>query len=102
RHEKSREDMLEFMCHFINKIELSEVFKYIIKLVQILSAKVMFVDDKQEEILGVIKMGSTYIDNYEKNLVKNAIKAANKKVALKLKEHGVDSKIIFECTGFKF
>ena len=102
RHEKSREDMLEFMCHFINKIELSEVLKYIIKLVQILSAKAMFVDDKQEEILGVIKMGSTYIDNYEKNLVKNAIKAANKKVALKLKEHGVDSKIIFECTGFKF
>lgn len=93
--------MLEFMCHFINKIELSEVLKYIIKLVQILSAKAMFVDDKQEEILGVIKMGSTYIDNYEKNLVKNAIKAANKKVALKMKEDGVSSDFIFKYFGIE-
>jgi hypothetical protein len=46
-------------------------------------------------------MGSTYIDNYEKNLIKNAIKATNKKVALKMKELGADSDFIFECTGLK-
>ena len=50
-----------------------------------------------KEILGVIKMGSTYIDNYEKNLIKNAIK----EVALKMKELGADSDFIFECTGLK-
>lgn len=97
RHEKSLEEMLEVMCHFVNKIEISEVFKYIIKLVQILSARAIFVDDKQEEILGVIKMGSTYIDNYEKNLVKNAIK----EIALKMKEDGVSSDLIFKYTGLK-
>jgi hypothetical protein len=97
RHEKSREDMLEFMCHFVNKIDVSEVLKYIIKLVQILSAKAMFADDKQEEILGVIKMGSTYIDNYEKNLIKNAIK----EVALKMKEDGVSSDFIFKYFGIE-
>ena len=71
--------------------------KYHIKLVQILSVRAIFTGDEQEKLLGVIKMGSTYIDNYEKNLVENAIK----EVALKMKKAGVDSRIIFECTGLK-
>lgn len=90
-------EMLRYMSHFINQIEISEELKYLIKLVQILSARAIFADDEQEKILGVIKMGSTYIDNYEKNLVKNALKD----VALKMKAAGIDSKIIFDCTGFK-
>lgn len=31
KNEKSREEMLEDMCHFVNEIELSEEFKYIIE-----------------------------------------------------------------------
>lgn len=96
RNEKSRKDMLNDMAYFINQIGISEELKFLIKLVQILSARALS-DDEQEEILGVIKMGSTYIDNYERNLIKNAIK----EVVLKMKELGVDSEIIFECTGFK-
>lgn len=100
-HEKSRGEVLDDMCHFINKIEISEEFKYIVKLVQILSAKAMFADDKQEEILGVVKVGSTYIDNYEKNLVKNAVKKNMERVALKMKDLGADPDFIFACTGLK-
>lgn len=97
RNEKSLKDMLNDMAYFINQIEISEELKFLVKLVQILSARALFSDDEQEEIIGVIKMGSTYIDNYEKNLVQNAIK----EVALKMKELGADSDFIFECTGFK-
>lgn len=97
RNKKSREEMLKYMCHFINEIKISEEVKYIIKLVQILSARALLADDEQREYLGVIKMGSTYIDNYEKNLVKQAIK----EVALKMKNLGADSEFIFECTGVK-
>ncbi len=92
-NEKSREDILEFMCHFVNDIEISEVHKYIIKLIQILSARAIFVDDKQEEFLGVIKMGSTYIDNYEKNIINNAAK----EIALKMKKAGADSQFIYDA-----
>ena len=104
-YEKSREEILEFMCYFINDIEMSEVHKYIIKLIQVLSARAIFVDDKQEEFLGVIKMGSTYIDNYEKNLVKkavaNAVNDAINEIALKMKKAGADSQFIYECTGLR-
>lgn len=93
----SREEVLRNMCHFVNRIQISEELKYHIKLVQILSVRAIFTGDEQEKLLGVIKMGSTYIDNYEKNLVENAIK----EVALKMKKAGVDSRIIFECTGLK-
>ena len=44
-------------------------------------------------------MGSTYIDNYEKNLVKNAAKDATKKIALKMKADGVSSEFIFKYFG---
>lgn len=79
RNDKSREYVLEYMCHFINKINVSEELKYIIKLIQIFSVRALFTDDQQEEFLGVIKMGSTYIDNYEKNLImENNLKIAKK------------------------
>lgn len=105
KNKKETGEMLEDMCHFVNTISISEELKYIIKLIQILSVRALFTDDKQKEILGVIKMGSTYIDNYEKNLIKNAVNEAVNEaindVALKLKEFGVDSEIIFESTGLK-
>lgn len=100
-HKKSQKEMLRYMCHFINKIKISEELKYIIKLCQILSVKAVFTDDEQKEYLGVIKMGSTYIDNYEKNLIKNATRINTEKIAKKMKAAGVDSKIILECTGIK-
>lgn len=53
----------------------------------------------RKKFLGVIKMGSTYIDNYEKNLVKNAAKDATKKIALKMKADGVSSEFIFKYFG---
>ena len=102
-HEKSREEMLKYMSHFVNQIKISEELKYLIKLVQILSARAILADDEQKEILGAIKMGSKYIDNYEKNLVKNAAKNAAKNVkneiALKMKADGVSSDFIFKYFG---
>lgn len=97
RHEKNRMEMLRYMCHFINRIKISEEHKYIIKLCQILSVRALFTDDEQEEYLGVIKMGSTYIDRYEKNLIQNE----TRKIALRMKELGADSEFIFACTGLK-
>lgn len=96
-HEKSRKDVLTSMSYFINEIEISEEFKYLIKLIQILSANAMFVDDELEEILGVIKMGNTYIEKYEKNLINTAIK----EIALKMKDDGVSSDFIFKYFGIK-
>lgn len=50
-------------------------------------------------------MGSTYIDNYEKNLVKkavaNAVNDAINEIALKMKKAGADSQFIYECTGLR-
>ena len=89
------------MCHFINEIKMSEEHKYIIKLVQILSVKAIFTDEKQEEFLGVIKMESTYIDRYERNLIQEAVMKAKKEIALEMKARGADSKFIFGCTGVK-
>lgn len=97
RHEKSQKEMLRYMCHFINRINISQELKYIIKLCQILSVRALFTDDEQEKYLGVIKMGSTYIDNYEKNLIKNE----TRKIAQKMKELGADPEFIFECTGLR-
>ena len=97
RNEKNRAEMLDDMCQFINKIKISEDLKYIIKLIQILSASALCVGDKQEEILGVIKMGSSYIANYEKNLIREN----NLKIAQKMKELGATAEFIFKCTGIK-
>ena len=89
------------MCHFINEIEISEEFKYIIKLIQILAANAMFVDDELEEILGVIKMGNTYIERYEKNLINNATNAVKREIALKMKADGFSSDVIFKYCGIE-
>ena len=99
KNEKSREEMLEYMCHFINEIELSEEFKYIIKLVQILSVNALFTDKKQEEFLGVVKMQSTYIERYERNLIENSNNEIKRSIALKMKEDGVSSDFIFKYFG---
>ena len=110
-HEKSREEMLEYMCHFINDIEISEEYKYIIKLIQILSVNAIFTGEKQKEFLGVIKMESTYIERYERNLIESAVnkavneavkdandKAAEEKMDIirKMKADGVSSDFIFK------
>lgn len=100
-NKRGRKEMLRYMSHFINQIKISEELKYLIKLVQILFARAILADEEQEKILGVIKMGSTYIDNYEKNLVKTATENTTRKIALKMKALGADSEFIFECTGFK-
>lgn len=96
-HEKSRKEVLTYMCHFVNEIEISEEFKYIIKLIQILAANAMFVDEELEELLGVIKMGNTYIERYERNLINAAIK----EIALKMKDDGVSPEFIFKYFGIK-
>ena len=44
-----------------------------------------------------IMSNCTYIEKYEENLVKNALK----EVALKMKEDGISSDFIFKYTGFK-
>ena len=98
-YEKSREEVLEYMCQFINKIEISEEHKYIIKLVQILSVKAIFTDEKQEEFLGVIKMESTYIDRYERNLINKVVEDTKRDLAMKMKADGVSSDFIFKYFG---
>lgn len=99
RNEKSREEMLEYMCYFINEMELSEEVKYIIKLIQILSVHALFTDEKQERLLGVIKMNGTYIAQYERNLIEKATKEVKEDIALKMKKDGVSSDFIFKYFG---
>lgn len=98
---ESRQEVLRNMCHFVNRIEISEELKYLIKLVQILSVRAIFTGSEQEKLLGVIKIGSTYIDNYEKNLVETATNNAIRDIALKMKADGVSSDFIFKYFGVK-
>ena len=111
KNEKSREKMLEDMCHFINEIEISEEFKYIIKLIQILSVDALFTEEKQEEFLGVVKMKSSYIARYERNLIQKAVNEAvdeavneavndtKRDIALKMKADGFSPDLIFKYFG---
>lgn len=97
RNEKTPKEMLKDMSQYVNEIQISEELKYHVKLVQILSARALTSDIEQKELLGVIKMGSSYIDNYERNLIENA----QRSVALRMKADGVSSDFIFKYFGFK-
>lgn len=44
-------------------------------------------------------MGGTYIENYERNLIENAVKETKKEVALKMKADGVSFEFIFKYCG---
>ena len=68
------------MCHFIiNETNIPQVYKYIIKLSQILWVQALIKDEEHSnELMDVIKMRSTFIQNYEKNLVETAVDKAIK------------------------
>lgn len=75
----------------------------------------LFTDEKQEEFLGVVKMQSTYIERYERNLIQEAVEEAVKdavkqasddatrkvkeSIALKMKADGFSPDFIFKYCG---
>ena len=89
------------MCHFINEIGLFQDPRCIIKLIWILSVYFLFIDEKQEEFLGLVNMESTYIARYEKNLIENSNNAVKRSIALKMKADGFSSDVIFKYCGIR-
>ena len=97
KHKKSIKEVLNDMCYFVNEIGISEEFKFIIKLIQLLSIDALFEEYEKVELTRVVKMGSSCIVEWERNLIINRLN----EVALKMKEDGLDSDFIFKYTGIK-
>ena len=112
---KHENDMVEFvveLCYWVNEVEMPEEFKYIIKMSQILWVNVLIDDEKlSKELIGVIKMRSTFIEDYERNLIKTAVDAAvetavetavndtSNQIAANLDEMGLSHEAILKATG---
>ena len=103
RNTKSRKEVLKDMISFVNEIDMSDEFKYIIKLIQIYSANALFEKEESKKFLEVIKMENTYIREYEKKLIMDAVnkgeKDAKKEVALKMRADGFSPDVIFRYCG---
>ena len=97
KNTKSRKEVLVDMISFVNEIEISEEFKYIIKLIQIFSTTALFENEESKKLLEVIKMKNTYIQEYEKNLIMEG----RREVALKMKADGFSSDFIFKYFGIR-
>ena len=95
-HEMEMVEFVVYLIYFINEIELSQVHKYIIKLSQILWVNALIKDeDLINELMDVIKMRSTFIQNYERNLVESK----TRDIAVVLKENNVSRDVILKATG---
>ena len=88
--------------------EISQEFKYIIKLSQILWVNALIDDLKlKDELLDVIKMKSNFIQEYERNLVESAAESAfesgreenSLEIARKMKEKNFTRDVILDITG---
>ena len=79
KHKKDTVELVDELCHFVNETNIPQVYKYIIKLSQILWVQALIKDEEHSnELMDVIKMRSTFIQNYEKNLVETAVDKAIK------------------------
>ena len=59
------------------------------------------IDDEKltKEIIGVIKMRSTFIEDYERNLIETAVKDNSNQIAATLYEMGLSPEDILKATG---
>ena len=95
--------MVEFvveLCYWVNEVEMPEEFRYIIKMSQILWVNVLIDDEKlSKKLIGVIKMRSTFIEDYERNLIETANNNQANEIASKLDEMGLSHEDILKATG---
>ena len=107
-YERDTVDLIVELCHFVNENEISQEFKYIIKLSQILWVNALIDDLKlKDELLDVIKMKSNFIQEYERNLVESAAESAfesgreenSLEIARKMKEKNFTRDVILDITG---
>lgn len=100
QHEMSTVELVEHLCYYVNEIKLSEVYKYIIKLSQILWVKALIKDESlRKELMDVIKMRNTFLQNYERNLVESAVDSVQENTAVILMNGGVSHDLILKATG---
>ena len=59
------------------------------------------IDDEKlsKEIIGVINMRSTFIEDYERNLIETAVKDNSNQIAATLYEMGLSPEDILKATG---
>ena len=102
KYAREPEEMVEMLCYLVNELEIDEVKKYIIKLSQLLWVNALIKDEKQKEKLkDVIKMRSTFLHNYEKNLVKQTERNKSISIARRMKKMKFSPQDIYRVTGIR-
>ncbi len=100
KHEKEMVEFVVELCYWVNEVEMPEEFRYIIKMSQILWVNVLIDDEKlSKKLIGVIKMRSTFIEDYERNLIETANNNQANEIASKLDEMGLSHEDILKATG---
>ena len=114
KNEKSEYEITKEIIYLINKIDLTEEEQYQIKACQILLIDIFIPEKEKEKMMNVVNMGSTFLENYEKNLVQKAEQKAKKdsekeytkklneekqNLAKKLKEDNIPPEKIIQYTG---
>ena len=104
KHKKGTVELVVELCYWINEVEIPEEFKYIIKMSQILWVNVLIKDEKlSNKLIDVIKMKSTFIEEYERNLIESAVESATNdkanEIAANLEKMGLTHDEILKATG---
>ena len=72
KNEKSEYEITKELIYLINKIDLTEEQQYQIKACQILLIDMFIPEKEKEKMMKVVNRGSTFLENYEKNLIQKA------------------------------
>ena len=93
----------EIALRNINEMELGEEEQYQIKACQIILTDIFIPKKEKRAMMKVINMGSTFLEDYERELVEKgreeARKESKKEFAKKLKEDNVPIEKIIQYTG---
>ena len=98
-HEKNDYEITKELIYLVNEMELSEEEQYQIKACQIILTDIFVPENEKKSMIKVIKMGSTFLENYERELVEEAENNGKKEFAKKLKEDNVPVEKIIQYTG---
>lgn len=69
KHEKSDYEITKELIYLINEIDLSEEERYQIKACQTILVDIFIPEDEQKEMINVVNMSSTFLENYEEELI---------------------------------
>ena len=99
KHEKSDYEITKELIYLINEIDLSEEERYQIKACQTILVDIFIPKEEQKEMIKVVNMSSTFLENYEEELIEEGKEEGRKEFAKKLKNDNVPIEKIIQYTG---